>query len=52
MRDLVKGMFARSQFAPYTHPPSSLIKLRPNGCNNCQVNTFGTCSASWEGYKP
>ena len=57
MCDLVKGMSVRFQFrslqqAPYTHPPSSVIKLRPNGCNNYQVNIVGTCSASWEGYKP
>ena len=57
MGDLVKGLFVRFQFrslqqAPYTHPPSSVIKLRPNGCNNYQVNIVGTCSASWEGYKP
>ena len=58
MCDLVKGCSYVFNFgacnmqAPYTHPPSSVIKLRPNGCNNYQVNIVGTCSASWEGYKP
>ena len=59
MRDLVKGIFARSQFRGTDHLGAwnrllihtlrlaSLIKLRPNECNNYQHRW--ACSASWEG---